>query len=239
MKQKVGEFFRDVYPANTIIRETPARTDFTATRDHAITLVRIHDQATGGGKGRPPQELEALKRSALILAVTAWESFVEDSFTERVEAKLKAATSPADLQSTFNAVGDEWLDPQRSPKRHGPDLIAWAGERWKDRIRDSLRETLESFHTPNTDNTNKLFKRYVGVTIKNSWSWQAVSPTKAQGQLDKLIKLRGTVVHRGKTGHPLSAPVRDVGRQVVIDALNLVYFLVHTSENALGVSPSV
>lgn len=239
MKKKVGEFFRDVYPDYTVIHETPARTDFTAARDHAITLVTIHDQATGGGKGRPPQELEALKRSALILAVTAWESFVEDSVTDRLEEKLKTATSPGDLQSTFNAAAEEWLDPQRSPRRHGPDLVAWAGEEWKARIRESLRGALETFHTPNTDNTNKLFKRYLGITIKESWSWQAVSPTKAQGQLDKLIKLRGAVVHRGKTGHPLSTPASDVGRQVVVDALNLVYFLVYTTEKVLGVSPTV
>ena len=239
MKQKVGEFFQDVYPLAKIIDETRARTDFSAARSQAITLIAIHDQRTGGGTGRPPQELEALKRSSLILTVTAWESFVEDTATSVLESRLTAAKTPKELQSTFNSVADEWLDPVRSPKRHGPDLSLWAADAWKARIRESLHRTLDSFHTPNTENTNRLFKRYLNVSIMDKWSWQAVSATKAEAQLNALIRLRGEVVHRGKTLHPLSQRVADVRRSTVVSALNLTYHLVATTEEALGVAPSV
>ena len=50
MKKKVGEFFRDEYPFLAIVSETPPRTDFNVARNHAITLLNIHDQKTGGGK---------------------------------------------------------------------------------------------------------------------------------------------------------------------------------------------
>src|SRR5438034_514622 len=122
MRQKIGEFFKDVYPPLTIIQETPARTDFNAARDHAITLIKIHDEYTGAKPGRPKPELEALKRAALILAVTAWESFIEDTLIQQLAERLKKATNPTGIQSAFNSVAAEWLDPARSPKRHGPDL---------------------------------------------------------------------------------------------------------------------
>ena len=238
MRQKVGEFFQDVYPPMTVITETRARTDFSAARNYAITLISIHDTSTGGKAGRPRQELEALKRSALILAVTAWESFVEDTVTQQLETRLATATKPSDMHSVFNSVADEWLDPQRSGKRHGPDLAQWVGDGWKSLIRASLADTLDTFHTPNTDNTNKLFKRFLGIAIKDKWSWQGVGAIKAERMLDALIKLRGRAVHRGKTFHPLSTPEPDMQRNTVEKALNLIYNLVDATEHALGISPT-
>lgn len=238
-KQKVGDFYVDKYPDYAIINETVARTDFNAARNHAITLITIHDEKTGGGAGRPVQELEALKRAALILAVTAWESFVEDTVSSELEKKLNAATKPSDLQSIFNGIAAEWLDPDRSPARHGPDLAKWTGDQWKTRVRESLAIYLETFHTPNTENTSKLFKRYLGIQIQGSWSWNRVSASNAQEKLDALIKLRGRVVHRGKTSHPSSAKLPDVKRGAVIDALNLLYSLVTVTEARLGISPTV
>lgn len=247
MRQKVGEYFRDKYPLYTIFRETPARTDFNAARDQAITLIEIHDDCTGAKAGRPEPRLEALKRSALVLAVTAWESFVEDTVTEQLGLRVDGARAASEMQSVFNSVADEWLDPIRSPKRHGPDLVHWAGDGWKDLIRDSLKKSLETFHTPNSENTNQLFKRYLGITIRGHWSWQAVSSAKAAKQLDDLIRLRGRVVHRGKRFWPFSLQKPhipysrsepDIRRSVVVKALNLVYNLVDSTEHALGISPT-
>jgi hypothetical protein len=81
MRKKVGELFQDWHPKFSIGTISCARMNFNEARGDAVTLLKIHDQATGGKSGRPKPELEALKRSALILAVTAWESFVEDTVT--------------------------------------------------------------------------------------------------------------------------------------------------------------
>jgi hypothetical protein len=239
MKKKAGDFFRDEYPNSHIVTQTPARANFGAARGHAITLLRIHDEKTGRGKGRPAEELEALKRSAVILAVTAWESFVEDTVTSQLEARLKAAKDPAELQSTFNSVAEAWLGPQeeKKRKRFGPHLAGWAGEKWKDRIRDSLSDELNTFNTPSTKNTNGLFERYLDKAIKDSWHWQRVKADKAQFRLDQLIELRGNVAHHGKRS-PLSAQVPTVLRGTAVDALNLVYNLVDATEKTLGISPS-
>lgn len=239
MKKLVRDLYVDEYPPLVVVRETRARTDFSFARNTAITLLSIHDQQTGGGTGRPPPELEALKRSALILTVTAWESFVEDTVTQQLERKLDVAKKPSDLQSIFNHAADEWLDSTRSGVRHGPELSDWAGDGWKQLIRSSLSKTLETFHTPNSENTEKLFKQYLHTPIRQHWSWQGMSANTAQRQLDELIKLRGQVVHRGKTMHPHSPHLPDIKRAVVIQALNLVYNLVYTTETTLGIAPNV
>lgn len=239
MKHLVQDLYVDVYPELVVVRETRARTDFSFARNTAITLLSIHDQQTGGGTGRPPPELEALKRSALILTVTAWESFVEDTVTQQLERKLEGANKPSDLQSIFNHVAEEWLDPSRSSVRHGPDLSDWAGDGWKQLIRSSLAKTLETFHTPNSENTERLFKQYLHKPIRQHWSWQGMSANTAQRRLNELIKLRGQVVHRGKTMHPHSLHLPDIKKPAVIRALNLVYNLVYTTEIALGIEPNV
>lgn len=239
MRKKVGEFFEDVYPDYSPFVETRARTDFKAARRYAVSLIEIHDAKTGGKAGRPPEELEALKRSALILAVTAWESFVEDTVQEQLELNLTRARSPVDVQSVFNTVANEWLDPSgERPKP--PTLNRWTGDSWKNVILASLENKLMSFHTPNTENTDDLFKRYLGYkNLSDNWSWQRVSAAEARKKLDALIKMRGRAVHRGKRGHPLSAPEPPIGRNTVIDALNLIYNLVHSTETALGIGPSI
>jgi hypothetical protein len=240
VREKVGELFQDRYPRGSIIQyNTRARVDFEVARDDAINLLKIHDQATGGKSGRPKPELETLKRSALILAVTAWESFVEDTVTEQLDKLLKSTADPAVISAIFNGIADEWLDPARSGRRKPPELILWTGDKWKDLIRQSLRRSLDSFHTPNSEHTAKLFKRYLGVNIVTKWAWQAVSPEKAQKQLDALIKPRGGVVHTGRTFHPLSKQSKDVRKGDVVKALNLVYCLVEATEAALGVAPEI
>lgn len=237
MRKRVKGLFRDVYTPLAVITETAARTDFGAAHSDAITLLDIHDEKTGGKSGRPNRELETLKRSALILAVTAWESFVEDTVEERLAALLDASSTPDAMSSVFNAIADEWSDPVRSGRRKPTEFRQWTGDGWKTVITQSLKKHLDSFHTPNTENVRTLFKRYLNIDPVKKWSWQAVSPEKAKAQLDALIKARGSGVHRGKRIHPSSPPTKDVDRKTVIKALNLVYNLVHATEAALGVSP--
>ena len=247
-KRAKSEFLDDHFPPLAIISETSARTDFRAARAHAITLIGVHDDLTGAKAGRPQPRLEALKRSALILGVTAWESFVEDTVVEQLEARLEKAKSPADVSYAFNSVAHEWLDPSRSPKRHGPELARWTGDGWITLIRDSLSKALDTFHTPNSENTDSLFKRFLGISISKHWTWRASDYPGSCRELNELISLRGRVVHRGKRFWPfsLSSPQilyaqaePDVRRDVVVRALNLVYLLMDTTERALKVSPTV
>lgn len=164
---------------------------------------------------------------------------MEDTLTTELERRLTSARRPSDLQTVFNTVAEEWLASQGKGVRYGPDLAGWADNEWKKRIRESLARSLESFNTPNTANTSKLFKRYLGVQIESCWSWHGVSGAAAKRRLDDLIALRGRVVHRGRTGDPRHTKVPDVQRSTVVRALNLVYFLVERTEIHLGIAPTI
>ena len=178
-----------------------------------------------------------MKRSALILTVTAWESFLEDTVTEQLETRLRKACDPSEQRSVFNSVAHEWLTSAK-PERLVPDLVHWTGDGWKDMVRKSLADSLEAFHSPKSENTNRLFDQYLGISICEHWFWKGVSKERASRQLDELITLRGRVTHRGVTRHPASRQEPSVLRSDVVKALNLVYNLVDATERALGVSPS-
>lgn len=90
-------------------RLTNAGSNFDFALGDVKILLNLHDSKTGGGKGRPVRELEVLKRAGVILAVTAWETFIEDSLEEKFRAKINGASSPKDVEGTFNAVAQAWL----------------------------------------------------------------------------------------------------------------------------------
>lgn len=243
IRKKVNELFGDWYPplrggSFLLMQETRSRTDFNMARDDAVMLLRIHDRETGRKSGRPKPELEALKRSALILSVTAWESFVEDTVTEQLDKLLKRTKDPVAISHVFNHIAEEWLNRTDNGARRAPDLITWTADHWKDRIRDSLRKSLVSFNTPGSEQVARLFKKYLDNDVSKTWAWHGVTSTAAREQLDQLIRLRGDVVHKGRKLHPSSAPHTIVRRGQVIQALNLIYNLVFATETGLGVAPT-
>jgi RiboL-PSP-HEPN len=243
MRKKVGELYKDTYPKNTIIHESQGRMDFGVAHYDATTLLRIHDQVRVRKSDHQKTELEVLKRSALILAVTAWESFIEDTVTEQLDKLLKSTSDPAAIPSIFNNIAHEWLEQARSGNKKPPDLILWTADNRKNLVHQSLLRNLNSFHTPNSANTARMFKRYLDVDIVKKWAWKGVSPDEAQKQLDALIKLRGRIVHKGRTirtyfPRPKDVPREDVQRRSVVKALNLVYNLVDATDRVLGIAPT-
>ena len=236
------ELLQNTYPAT--YRETEARANFNEARNHAISLIRIHDSLTGGAVGRPDGEYEALKKSALILAVTAWESFVEGTVKEQMEILLNSVSDPrsnARVSKIFNAAAEEWIGPNAEPKPKPTDAADWTGDGWKARIAASLDSHLKTFHSPTTENTEKLFRRFLGLkNFPDNWHWQSVGYAAAQKKLNDLIKLRGEAVHEGKrkiAPRSGTSPAK-TGRKVVINALNLIQSLVVSTEKALDVAPS-
>jgi HEPN superfamily RiboL-PSP-like protein len=209
---------------------TTARGNFESALADVKTLLRFHDSETGGGTGRPADELEVLKRAGLVLAVTAWETFVEDTLEEEFGKRLSDAKAPKDIQVTFNSVADAWL--QRAPKRP-PELEKWTLDGWKVIIREKFEEDLAALNTPSSSNVRELFKRYLAIKdLTRSWRWRGVSSTKACKKLDDLIQLRGKLVHRGR---PLFGGKASVRRGEVVEAVELLERLVEKTEDHLMV----
>ena len=212
---------------------TNARFNFDFGLGDVKILLRFHDSQTGGGKGRPSRELEVFKRAGVILAVTAWETFIEDTLKDQFGAKLNAANSPKDVESTFNSVAQAWLDRD---KIKPPELAQWALDGWKSMLMEKFSGDIEALNTPNSANVRELFKRYLGEDITKAWCWQGVSANAACGRLDALIKLRGGLVHRGRELFEEKASVQ---RHHVERAIVLLERLVDRTETSLGIRPAV
>lgn len=195
-------------------------------------LVAAHDDFTNQAAGRPPIFLEVYKRAGIILTVTTWETFVEDALRFKFEERLNNAKQVIDVQSTFNAVAHAWLESKPDFRPKLTDLAAWTGKGWKSILVDKFQKDLAELNTPNSANVGKLFKRYLDIDITKQWKWQGVSHTTACDKLDKLIRFRGELVHRGKE---LAARV-GVKRAEVVNAMRLVANLEWCTEVALGIA---
>jgi hypothetical protein len=69
------------------------------------------------GSGHPPPEAEVLKRAGLIMAMTAWETYVEDRLDEALEARLKTLSDPKIAQLIRKKLTDE------ISKLHNPNSL--------------------------------------------------------------------------------------------------------------------
>lgn len=153
-----------------------------------------------------PEHAEVLKRACLILAVTAWETYVEDLFTEQVPGRIDAAKSPEEFQKAFDQVAKRWL--QRSKEDQAKTLLQWTGDGWKRYLQDFFISCLTSLHTPNSTNLSKLFSLFLNVDLQKHWAWHPYKFDAAAKRLDDIIKLRGQIAHRSRTEgtnkHPIS-----------------------------------
>lgn len=218
-----------VVPVQVIEIVSLARANFGFAMDDVSRLLRLHDAETRRERGRPSRQIEVFKRAGVILSVTAWESFFEDTIRGLAERYIETAHSPSEVQTLFNSVAQAWL--QESPKP--PELAKWTADGWKAFLRRKLDADLQALNTPNTANLKTLSKRYVRMDITAHWSWQRTSAAAAATRLDKLIRLRGELAHRG----PDLFAGASVHRKQVVDAVFLLNKLVHCTERALGTAP--
>lgn len=216
---------------------TIARFNFEYALTDVSILLENHDSQTRRERGRPDRDLEVFKRAGIILVVTAWEAYIEDTLTVQFTKRLKSANTPQDMENTFNAVAQAWLglSDMHVPKPKPPDLARWADKGWKEVIREKFSKDIEGLNTPNPENVRALSKRYLDFDITKSWRWQRVSSSTACNKLDQLIRLRGDLVHRGKDMFEEKTVVH---RNQVIEAKSLVEHLVECTDIALDVAPT-
>ncbi|MGA2622542.1 MAG: HEPN domain-containing protein [Bacteroidota bacterium] len=196
------------------------------------TLVALYDELTESRKKRPDIKYEALKRSAIFLIVTAWETFVEDTILDSFEERLNSARTAKVIKSTFEAAADSWLGSHKNRVPLPSELADWAGSGWKKILTAQARKDVNSLNTPNSDNLEHLFKKYLGVSLETAWKMPKKSFAQTRRQLDLLIMLRGRIAHISKR---VFAHYRSVSRKEVTDAMKLILSLVDAIERNLGI----
>ena len=210
---------------------TSARINLEFLLKDIDVLLTTHEEGIKARRGRPAREHDIFKRAAFILLVTGWESFIEDTLASQFKQRLDSATKPKDIDSTFNAVAQSWIDTKRPTPN---DIQRWTGDGWKSVIRERFDEEVGSLNTPNARNIRYLFRRYLGVDVTRSWRWAGLSSAQACKKLDAVITLRGSLVHRSKELFDRKDSLR---KEQVTDARNLIDRLAQATEVKFGIQP--
>ena len=175
-----------------------AHASFDFALEDPKRLLDLHYAEVKRHPGRPSRQLEVFKRAAVILSVTAWESFIEDAIRAWAVFLLERAESPADVQKWFNSVAAGWLNDSPKP----PALASWTAREWKALLRQKLEKDLRALNTPDSENIRGLSRRYLELDLTVNWSWPRTTSRAACKRLDDLIGLRGELVHNGPEYFP-------------------------------------
>lgn len=176
-----------------------ARSAFDQNAADIQRLLDLHVRVGGDAPGRR-YGLEVLNKSAIVLITAFWEAYCEDIAAEGLEHIVNNAQSADALPTELKKIVASKI---RNAKH---DLEVWkvADDGWRQYLRDHLDELKEArdrrLNTPKTQQIDELFKSALGIDqISGSWKWSKKMTTgRASAKLDRYIRLRGAIAHRGK-----------------------------------------
>jgi len=151
--------------------------------------------------GRPPKKLNVLSRSALVLAVSSWESFIEDLARNGFNFLLSQSAEPNQFPSGVKVLASEPL------KKAEDRRTVWelAGSGWKLVLEKFRDECLLNFDNPNSEKIDSLFNNLLGLPkLSKDWKWPGSSYETSVRHLNEIIRIRGDIAHRVKTTTHLS-----------------------------------
>jgi hypothetical protein len=160
-------------------------------------LAGIHKAISGGGVGRPKQDLEVLNRSMLILAVGMWEAYFEDVVRDASEFMVKAARKPDDLpESLRRKVACQVRDIIRTDSEV-LRVYELCGDGYKAKCREWIGRALEQFNTPDCEGVEQMLLDVLGMRVDlKKVTWQGMKS--AGDRLDEVLQRRHEIAHKGR-----------------------------------------
>jgi len=190
-------------------------------------LMEKHNDATKNYPGRPPREYDVFKRASLILLITGWETYIEDSLKLYFQHRLSSSKDPSDLKSAVIAAAADKMD---STKADPKILLHWTGTGWKSVTNEYFLKRVEALNTPDPKNIRSLSKTFLGFDITSHWRWQGSSSANTCRNLRDIIRIRGDLTHRSKE---LFTNKDSLRKKQLVDAINLVDRIVTLTEKTL------
>jgi len=207
---------------------TRAAQDFAVSFADAKRLFAYYDAEIERHKPRIPEDAEVLKRAALIMAVTAFESYIEDYLREKFPPRLAEATNPDHFSEIFVTVAKQWL---RENFEKPASFADWTGDGWKTLLKTNLEHRLKALNTPKSNIVNGLFRQFLGIQLSDVWVWQGYGFEAACKRLDEIVALRGRIAHVARKGG--SGPTKhDVSRLELKKFLSFFEGIVGATEKA-------
>lgn len=173
--------------------QTSAYLTFQVALGDAKQLMEIYDEELAASIPTVPERIEVLKRAALILGVTAWETYLEDLLNETFGPLLRTTESPTALPSAFDQVAKRWLKNPESLSATG--LTSWTGDRWREHFQNFFDGEIRAHNTPNSKNARKLFRTFLNIDLATIWKWRGYNFEAACKRLDEMVTKRGAITH--------------------------------------------
>jgi len=175
------------------------------------------------------REIGVLKRATIVMAVTCWETYIEDMLNEEFQYRLQRAKSPGDVQSAFNAAASQWLQSRsQSAVKY---MKEWTGDAWKSVLSEYFKKDIGNLSSPNSKRVRKLTTRYLDIDVTSFWHSRGVVRKDACSRLDALIVRRGDLVHRARD---VFQSTRRPTKQEALASVNLVSQLAQYTKSNLG-----
>ena len=173
-----------------------------------------------------------LKRATIVMAVTCWETYIEDMLNEEFQYRLQMAKYPRDVQSAFNAAANKWLQSRsRYAVKYIKYMEEWTGDAWKRIVLKHFKNTIQNLSSPSSKKVRKLSKTYLNMDVTSFWHWLGVSQKEACKKLDALIVRRGDLVHRARD---LFQSAQHPTKREALASINLVSRLARCTKSGLG-----
>lgn len=198
--------------------------------EDARSLIAFHGELSGDGPGRR-YGYESLNRSAVLLAVAAWENFCEDLARRNAAALARRLKTSADLPRAIRESLIQWIyeaHKMESLTRDSREAI-WSitGSGWRAAFREFSEAKVGALNTPNSDNISALFKKTIGIRdITQCWRYRRWDREVYVERLDNLLQTRHRVAHGVIT--------ETVGKTKAKEAVKLVSMLAHWMDGAIA-----
>ena len=148
------------------------------------SLLEIHSEQGGTGRGRRKTRLRVLHKAAIALLVAAWETYIETVLEEAAMALLTEVFLSLSPPASRLKKKRNWIQDQQ------------------DLIKVNVQQVTKRFNTADSRNVKQLFSSVLGIAnICIKWNRQGMDWEKAKTALDQLLAERHRIVH-GSTVDP-------------------------------------
>ena len=186
-----------------------------ANMNEVKRLSAIHSDIGGSGPGRK-HNIEVLNRSAIVLIVACWESYIEDLACIAFDYLLTNAKQPHHIPSKVLTTASKDL------KENKDESKVWelAGDGWRKVLKRHRKSVLDRYvgklNTPRPKQIDDLYETLLGMkNVSKAWAWKGTTNKRALERLDNLITLRGEIAHRVVAGNSVHKKHVDQARHLI------------------------
>ena len=183
-------------------------------------LVAVHAQLTGTGPGRR-YDVQVLNKSAILLVVATWESFIESLVLTSSGFVAEEVKEISQLPKGPKSA----ISHRLKSDNHNEAIWSLAGDGWKEQLIVEAKERIRRLNTPAAHNVDALVSNTLGFErLSSHWHWPGCTNVNVVKRLKSLLDLRHEIAHGVKTS-------RSVTKQYVQDSNLFVIRLAAVSSN--------